>query len=316
MQNIKQLLRLRQTVVGALREFMFAKNYLEADTPLLATSLIPESYLEVFETRIKDVQGRAKKAYLLASPEAYLKRLLTQGSGDIFYLGKAFRNCEPSDPLHNYEFTILEWYRIGFDYRKLMSEIEQMIVFVAQRLEKALGIKNSINLTPPWEYLTIKQASQHFIPKRELPKREVPFKEHPFAFEQDFERVYVQYLEPNLGTRGKPTFITDFPAWQSPLAKARGEVAERFELYINGTELINGWTELTDWQKQLANLKAENKRRLKYGKKALPVDYRFIQSLKKGLPECAGAAMGVDRLIMVLAGYKKISDVILFPKLT
>lgn len=308
MPNVKKIIQLRQTVLQALRKFFFRKNYYEVDTPSLAPAVIPESYVELFETQIKDVKGTASPAYLLASPEAYLKKLLVEGSGNIFYLGKAFRNNEPVGHLHNHEFTILEWYKLKADYKQLMKEIEQMITYVAKQLAKTLGIKAPLKLTRPWECITVEQAFQRFVPKDIIPETET-------VSQQDFEKFYVQYLEPNLGTRGKPTFIADFPAWQSPLAKTRGQIAERFELYINGVELINGWTELTNWQKQLKNLQLENNLRQKYGKKPLPIDYGFIQSLKKGMPECAGAAMGVDRLIMVLAGYKKLTEVILFPSM-
>jgi lysyl-tRNA synthetase class 2 len=122
----------------------------------------------------------------------------------------------------------------------------------------------------------------------------------------------VQFIEPNLGTRGVPTFVYDFPACQSPLAKSKNGLAERFELYINGVELVNGWTELTDAALQEENLHRENALRKRYGKQELPMDYGFVESLKQGMPECAGAAMGVDRLLMVLCDYSSIEEVIPF----
>lgn len=297
MLSLREKLKFRESVVSGLRLFLKQKQYLEADVPVLSPNLIPESYLEIFETHLTSPDLKEKKiAYLLASPEAYLKRLLSSGVGNVYSLGKAFRNNEPMGKNHNHEFTILEWYKIGFDYLELMKEIEQMLQFVLSNTNTS----SRVNFQSPWEYMTIEEAYSRFAPGEHLRL-------------ETFEKVYVQYLEPNLGTRGKPTFVYSFPAWQSPLAKAKGGLAERFELYINGLELINGWTELTDWTVQLENLQKENQIRKSLGKEFLPLDTGFVESLKSGMPECAGAAMGVDRLLMALGGYASLSDVILFP---
>jgi len=296
MNKLQRLLIERQNLNQALRQFLITHNYLEAETPLLAPFLIPESYLEVFETKLTSPNlTTPQTAYLLASPEAFLKRLLSAGTGNIFSLSKAFRNGEPLGQKHNHEFTILEWYRVEYDYRQLMREIEQMIGFVAKEVRATIGI----NFTKPWEYLSVREAAAQFAPKERLSA-------------ENFEKVYVQYLEPNLGTRGVPTFIYDYPSWQSPLAKSNNGLAQRFELYINGVELVNGWTELTDWHVQKTNLENENSLRQKQGKEPLPLDYGFIESLKQGMPECAGAALGVDRLLMVLMGYPSIEEVLPF----
>jgi len=300
MNQLQKLLKNRQNLNRAIRDFFASNGYLEADSPLLAPSVIPESYLEVFETSLRAPNLRdAKPAYLLASPEAFLKRLIVQDSGSIYYLGKAFRNGEPFGSKHNHEFTILEWYRIGYDYHQLMKEIEQMITYITINSHSTVRL----NFSKPWEYLTIKEAGSRFAPGHKITP-------------ENFENLYVKYLEPNLGTRGVPTFIYDFPAWQSPLAKSANGLAERFELYINGVELINGWTELTDSKIQEKNLVTQNEERLKIGKQKLPLDFGFIQSLKQGMPECAGAAMGVDRLLMVLFGYSSIQEVIPFSSKT
>lgn len=301
--NIPQKIVFRQKIVHALRSFLYEKNYGEADVPLLVPSLIPESYLDVFETKIEGPQVNAKKAFLTASPEAFLKRLLVEGSGNVFYLGKAFRNGEPFGPLHNHEFTILEWYSVGIEYKQLMKEIEEMVHSVFVQNRNICSLPKGFDLTPPWEYITVDEALQRFAPKNENPNSGA-----------EFEKMYVEFIEPNLGTRGKPTFITDFPTWQSPLAKPKkNNLAERFELYINGVELINGWTELTDYKRQAINCTEEQDERKKRGKPFVPTDLGFLNALKKGMPECAGAAMGVDRLLMVLGGFDSLADVILFP---
>ena len=294
---MNRAIQVRQQLNLFLRQFLYSHDYYEADIPTLSPKLIPESYLEVFSTNLTSPNLKAKqKLFLLASPEAYLKRLLVTEKQNLFYLGKAYRNDEPLGPLHNHEFTILEWYKINYNYLDLMKEIEQMISFVASKLNSKIGM----NFESPWEYLTIEQAYSKFAKGQQLEP-------------QTFEKIYVQHLEPNLGTRGKPTFIYDFPAWQSPLAKSHNGVAQRFELYINGIELINGWTELTDAKKQMTSLQRENRLRVENGKKPLPLDRGFIKALEAKMPECSGAAMGVDRLLMVLGGFKNLEEVILFP---
>ncbi len=334
--TIKNILQFRQLVSSSIRDFLYSHNYLEADVPVLVPSLIPESYLEVFQTTVTDPRGSSSTAFLTASPEAYLKRLLVENSGNIFYLGKAFRNGEPMGKTHNHEFTILEWYLVGANYVALMKQIEEMVQYIAKKLTNELNVKSKINYQSPWEYITVEEAYNRFAP--------TPF--NALTPEQ-FEKDYVQYIEPNLGTRGVPTFLTDFPAWQSPLSKEKEQVAdtilrtnwdavsprdrrgthlseqnvyqatsgiaERFELYINGVELINGWSELTDPKKQAENFAKEQDARKELGKSPIVSDDGFLTALEKGMPECAGAAMGVDRLLMVLGGYNKLEDVLLFP---
>lgn len=294
---MKEVILQRQQLNSALRKFLFAHHYYEADIPLLSPKLIPESYLQIFNTKLTSPNLKTKKQFfLLASPEAYLKRLLVSERQNLFYLGKAFRNCEPLGPLHNHEFTILEWYKINYTYFDLMKEIEQMLRIIANKLHSQIGI----DFTSPWEYLSIEEAYSKFAKGKKLEPK-------------TFEQVYVQCLEPNLGTRGKPTFIYGFPVWQSPLAKAKNGLAERFELYINGVELINGWTELTDARQQRDNLEKQNQERIKRGLENFPLDNEFIGALEQGMPECSGAAMGVDRLLMVLGNYQSLEEVILFP---
>jgi len=294
---MKEVILQRQQLNSAIREFLFDHLYYEADIPLLSPKLIPESYLQVFQTKLTSPNLKTKgNFYLLASPEAYLKRLLVSEKQNLFYLGKAFRNCEPLGKFHNHEFTILEWYKINYTYFDLMKEIEQMISFIAKKINSRIGI----DFASPWEYLSIEQAYSKFAKGKKL----IP---------ETFEQIYVESLEPNLGTRGKPTFIYNFPAWQSPLAKAKNGLAERFELYINGVELINGWTELTDAKQQKINLEGQNQERIRRGLKKLPIDNEFIRALQQGMPACSGAAMGVDRLLMVLGSYQSLDEVILFP---
>lgn len=293
----------RQTVTQALRTYLWEHDYLEADVPVLVPTLIPESYLEVFETEVRDPQNKTYRAYLAASPEAYLKRLLSLGvDTSIFYLGKAFRNGEPLRNLHNHEFTLLEWYKLGADYQSLMDETENMFKYTVQRYAKTHNVNPLFDTNNTFERISIAEALVRFAPR----------KYHKNVPAEDFEKIYVEYLEPHMGTRGVPTFLIDFPAWQSPLAKEVNGTAQRFELYFHGIELVNGWTELTDWKKQEQNLKKENNEREKRGLKKVRMDNGFIRALQKGLPICAGAALGIDRFLMLLAHEKNLKNVLPF----
>ncbi|MCR4329481.1 MAG: hypothetical protein NUV65_02970 [Candidatus Roizmanbacteria bacterium] len=302
-KSLKDLLFARQIVTQALRTYLWEKHYVEADVPVLVPSLIPESYLEVFETTVTDPNQNTYPAYLTASPEAYLKRLLSMGvDSSIFYLGKAFRNGEPLGNVHNHEFTLLEWYKLGADYCSLMDELENMFKYTVQTYAKAVKQDLLFAVDIPFERITIHEAFERFVPTQ-YRKNNSP---------EQFEKMYVEYIEPHMGTRGVPTFLIDFPTWQSPLAKEANGIAQRFELYFNGLELVNGWTELTDWKKQERNLKQENNEREKRGKEKVTMDIGFIRALKNGLPNCAGAAMGVDRLLMLLMKEKNLQHILPF----
>ena len=306
MNTIKDKLLFTAKVKRGIREFLESHNYVEADVPVLAPALIPESYLEPFATSLVDAAGTKKQAFLTASPEAFLKRLLCMGlQNNVFYLGKAFRNGEPLGKLHNHEFTLLEWYQLGGDYETLMKETEEMIRFVNTQITN-----NKIQTTyqlpvTSFTRITIQEAFKKYA------------NTDAFTLDHDtFNKQYVQYVEPHLGF-DTPTFLINFPTWSSPLAKAqitndKLQFAERFELYINGIELVNGWTELTDWEKQQENLQAEMETRNNYHMTPIVPDKGFIEALEIGMPACAGAAMGVDRLTMVLAGAKTLNDVIPF----
>jgi elongation factor P--(R)-beta-lysine ligase len=306
MKNLQYKIRKRNQCLQSIRNFLNKNKYLEVDVPTLVPALIAESYLTPFETELK-TNGFSTNAYLTASPEAYLKRLLTKFPKSIYYLGKAYRNNEPFSRLHNHEFTILEWYKVGVDYMRLMNEIEQMIGYIATEMQVNIGV----DFSSPWQYITLEEAFKKYVPKKELNN-----------ITENFEKLYVQYVEPNLGTKGKPTFVTNFPHYQSPLAKAKAknsnnllfkEEAERFELYINGVELINGWTELTNYKKQAANFKSEEEAIRAQGRDVYKIDWGFVEALKKGMPNCSGAAMGVDRLLMVLLGFSDLNEALLFP---
>jgi len=204
--------------------------------------------------------------------------------------------------VHNHEFTLLEWYKLGADYCNLMDELENMFKYTVQTYAKAVKEDLLFAVDTTFERITIHEAFERFVPNQHRENIQP----------EQFEKMYVEYIEPHMGTRGVPTFLIDFPTWQSPLAKEVKGVAQRFELYFNGLELANGWTELTDWKKQERNLIQENDEREKRGKEKVTMDMGFITALKNGLPNCAGAALGVDRLLMLLMKEKNVRHILPF----
>ncbi|MCR4326524.1 MAG: hypothetical protein NUV52_02635 [Candidatus Roizmanbacteria bacterium] len=302
MDHSIQILKQRSSLNHGLRNFLEKHAYIEVDAPVLVPSVIPESYLEAFSTTFIAPHMKPVPAYLTASPEAYLKRLLSMGiKSNLFYLGKAFRNNEPLDGVHNHEFTMLEWYRLSSDYEAFMTETESLLKSVMPPLYSG----------KPWERISMEEAFTQFVPSNELQGNTFD------TLSSDrFSQLYVQYLEPNMGTRGTPTFLMDFPAMQSPLSASINGIAQRFELYLNGIELVNGCAELGDGTLLEQNLAEEVRIRQQLHKNPITPDQGFVDAMKKGIPPCCGAAMGIDRLLMVIGGYAKLSDVILFPSST
>ncbi len=320
--NIQNLSPYKNTLLvkRAIHEFLQKKGYLEIDLPVLSPVLIPESYLEVFETEFRYL-NKKEKLYLTPSPELFLKRLLVEGVGDCYYLGKSFRNSEPNSPKHTPEFNMLEFYKVGKDYKYVAQEVMQMLQHIASALTgnnfKITYQNKEISLTS-MEELTVAQAFERYagIVGEELFHEEVflikakqkGYTTEGFSYEDLFSQIYTQEVEPHLGTNGCPTFLYDYPVAFAALSKPNddGLTAQRFEFYINGLELGNCYGELQDWYMQKERLEEEEKLRKQAGKIEHPSDWGFVESLKKGLPDCSGIAIGIDRLAMVFADVSEI----------
>jgi len=265
--------------------------------------LAPEINIEPFK-----VDGGAGKEsrYLITSPELNMKRLLASGLDKIFQLGPVFRKGERGD-LHLPEFTLLEWYRKGADYSDLMKDCELLLKVSAAAL---YGDTNQIpistkylSLKPPFHIITVDDAFKKWAGWSPLESCE------PDRFDHDM----VTLVEPML-PRDKPVFLIDYPAWQASLARLsprNKKVAERVELYINGIELANGFSELVDRHEQEERFKHETEKMRRVGRETYPQPCHFFTALDR-LDECAGMALGVDRLIMVLTGADKIDEVVAF----
>ncbi|QQS44004.1 hypothetical protein IPM65_00115 [Candidatus Roizmanbacteria bacterium] len=307
--------------VHAVHEYLQSKGYLQLDLPVLSPALIPESYLEVFETEFR-YMDRKEKLYLTPSPELFIKRLLAEGIGDCYYLGSSFRNSEPNSPKHLPEFTMLELYKVRETYKYMAKEVLEMLRFVSRKLHGSTHITYNgkrISLDS-WEGLTVAEAFQKYasVSESELFDTKAFLKKaagkgyvvNGFSYEDVWSQMYTQEIEQHLGTNGHPTVLYDYPVCFAALSTPNpdGKTAQRFEFYIEGVELGNCYSELTDTDLQDKRLSDEYEERKKSGKIDHPIDRGFVDALRKGLPVSTGIAIGVERLGMVLLDAQSIED--------
>jgi lysyl-tRNA synthetase class 2 len=289
-------LNLRARFIQSIRHFFVQHDFLEVETPLRIPAPAPEEHIEVIPS---------EDWFLQTSPELCMKRILAAGYPRIFQISKCFRQAERGDR-HLPEFTMLEWYVAQFDYNQLMDQCEAMLIAALEDMGHTQNItwqNKKINLAFPWERISVADAFSKYAPitcEESLSKN-------------IFDEIMVEYIEPNLGMN-RPTFIYDYPAKLAALAKLKGgnaNVAERFELYIGGLELANGFSELTDAreQKQRFEEALEARAAKNWAHYAMPT--KFLNSLET-MPPCAGIALGIDRLTMILADTGKIDDVVTF----
>lgn len=330
-KNLLNNLYLREKIVDLIREYFKKEKFHEIETPLLVPSVIPESYLEAFTTTLLDRRRNKRIMFLTASPEASLKKLLAAGIGNCFEITRSFRNGETDSFSHFPEFTILEWYRTRADYKEIMEDCEMLFGYIQNKInaQKLKINKNSlyyndqfIDLTPAWERISVVDALQKYsaitfddIVQKSKIVKVAQLKGYQVtkrnSWEEIFNQLFMNEIEPHLGTHGHPTIIYDYPLQMAALAKLKTEdprFSERFELYIGGLELGDCYTELTDWKEQTNRFDSEMEL-LKYSRKT-PVkpDIEFIEALKSGLPKCAGMAIGVDRMVMLFGNMKNINE--------
>lgn len=321
--NIKNLknYQLYLKIEESVNDFFKRNNFLKVDLPVLSPSLIPESYLEVFQTSFNFFNNQ-NNLYLTPSPELFLKRLITEGIGNCYYLGKSFRNSELPSSLHLPEFTMLEFYQLGVNYLELADLVLNLLQHISIQIfgkREFFYQKKRISLEK-WEKITVAEAFYLFagINNEELLNHKLFFKRakekgyqiEEASYEDLWSQIYTQEVEPHLGKSGLPTLIYDYPKELAALAKLNqdNQTAQRFEFYIAGIELGDGYSELTDWQEQKKRFIEEIDRRQKNKMENLQTDWEFIDFLKKGLPQCAGVAIGFDRLAMIFANVKDIRD--------
>ena len=286
----------RARVIQAIRLFFVERDYLEVDTPHLIPAPAPELHIDAI---------RASGAFLQTSPELCMKRLLAAGYPRIFQICKCFRQGERGGT-HLPEFTMLEWYRAGTDYSDLMDECEDLILYVSNKVGLGEEISyqgSSIDFRRPWQKISAKEAFDRYA---SLSVED--------AIQRDcFDQVMVEKIEPCLG-KPKPTFLYDYPASLAALARIKSGnsgVAERFELYIAGIELANAFSELTDAREQGLRFQKEKEKRERLGKTVYPMPEKFLKALPS-MPESAGIAFGIDRLVMLFCNQTDIDRVVAF----
>lgn len=320
-----EILKLREKVIDGVRAFFKGEGFTEVETPALVPSPGLEPHLDPFEVR---APGRPVR-YLPTSPEYAMKKLLAAGSGSIFQVCKAFRN-EPATDLHLPEFTMLEWYRVGAGYEAVMDDCERMCAFVAERACGGTAVNwrgSRLDLAPPYERVSVREAfrrhagidltfGESLEEMLELARTDAGIDvRDDDTWDDVFFRVFLQRVELQLAA-DRPTILYDYPARMAALSRIKPDdplACERFELYAGGLELANAFGELTDAAEQRRRLDADNAERLRLGKCELPIDEEFLAALERGLPECAGIALGLDRFIMLLADTPDIRGVVPLP---
>lgn len=314
-----EVLRLRARLLERIRAFFSERGVLEVETPILSAAATTDPALASLVTRyVGPLFPRGQTLYLHTSPEFPMKRLLAAGCGSIYQICKVFRDGE-AGRLHNPEFTLLEWYRLGYDHHRLMAETGELVMQLLaphmslkppERLSYCEAFQRHAGLDPHTA------AAKDFAAAAKTHRINVPrdlLAQNDLGVWRDLLLTHV--VEPKLG-QGRLTFIYDYPASQASLARIQpGDPprAARFELYLNGIELANGFHELADADEQRARFERQLHAREASGLPAVPLDERLLAALAQGLPDCAGVALGVDRLVMLAAGARTIAEAMAFP---
>ncbi len=288
----RQRLTERAQIIQSIRSFFIDRGYLEVETPHRIPANAPEPHIDAVASGT---------CALHTSPELAMKRMLAAGYEQLFQICRVWREGERGQ-FHLPEFTLLEWYRGGIDYNALMNECMELffVLFPEGKLDRG---GRTIDLTMPWQKLTVTEAFTRYA-SMDLNQ----------ALASDcFEEILTGEVEPHLG-KEKPTFLTEYPSSLAALARSKpGEpqVAERFELYIDGLELANAFSELTDVEEQHRRFEKDEELRRTAGKTPYPLPEKFLAELEN-MPEAAGIALGLDRLIMLITDAEKIDDVVAF----
>jgi len=305
----------RAKILKKIRLFFESRNILEVDTPLLGKTATPDPLIQPF---ITSYQGPAYPTginlYLQTSPEFAMKRLLANGTGAIYQICKAFRNGE-FGVNHNPEFTMLEWYRPGFTANELIVETSEL-------LSEILGTPKAKTITYAEIFQQKLLINPHVVQFSTLEELALEHKiiDQPKALDIDkngwLDLLFSEIIQPALGFDA-PVVITDYPASMAALAKLHQDdnqttVAQRFEFFVNGKELANGYHELTDPNIQSKRFDADLKQRKSLGHHVMPKDSKLIQALEYGLPECSGIALGIDRLVMLALEKNKLKETLSF----
>ena len=294
MSNLKEKLLNHQNLIINIRSFFYSRNVVEVVTPSLLTTPTTDVYIDSIEVSVNQALSKSSKFYLHTSPELEMKRLLSKGSGDIFQICQVFRDNE-FGRINSNEFTMLEFYRVGFDMQQLIEELKELLI--------ALGKDDKA------EKMSYAQAFFDFaeidILNSDFEALKIILESHGLSSDyewiEDMQMVlFVHLVEPKL--KSIPVcFIYDFPWQQAALAQIDGPVAHRFEMYINGTEIANGYQEIQTSNEYRDRFQTEINKRKSLSKFTGFLDEDFLDDIKDGLPACSGVAIGIDRLFTSLS---------------
>ncbi|EAQ82557.1 EF-P lysine aminoacylase EpmA [Blastopirellula marina] len=308
-------LHARSELLQQVRAFFLSREFLEVETPLLSHDSVIDRHLDPLSVTLFPDPRRpeeGKKLWLQTSPEFGMKRLLAAGATSIFQIGKAFRGAEMGER-HNVEFTMLEWYRVGDGYaagRKLLADLAgEVLGDKVEMLTYAEAFQQQLGVDPH-------RASGNELLSVAL-QNQVPTPDSYDGSDCDLlrELLLTELIEPHLGATA-PTILYDYPASQAALAQVSTDdppIAERFELYVQGVELANGYHELLDAELLRQRNQTNNQARGEDGKYRLPEASRLLEAMEFGLPACSGTALGMDRLLMVKTGARSLAEVLSFP---
>jgi lysyl-tRNA synthetase class 2 len=311
--RLRAALEMRASLYARIRDFFKERDVLEVETPILSRAGNTEPNIESFSTTFAGPVGAgSRERWLRTSPEYPLKRLLAAGIGDCYELGRVFRNGE-AGRRHNPEFTMLEWYRVGWTHEQL---IDETVEIVRLALDLA-GRKASVRSLTYREIFQNQLGLDPFTASiAQLSDAMRGFGVNAEGLERDdwLDLLITHRIQPSFSTN-EITVIRDWPASQCALAKIRAgdpPVAERFELYLGPYELANGYHELTDAFEQSARFHRDNERRHARGQREMPIDSEMLAALQSGLPNCAGVALGIERLMMAISGIDDIRELLAF----
>lgn len=322
-----QVAHLRYHFNRITREFFSQRGYLEVETPILSPALIPESAIEVFETFFLHPDRKPISLYLIPSPEVWMKRLLAKGWPSLFQITKSFRNAESIGRLHNPEFTLLEYYTREANYLTSIDVTEEYFRYLLEHLPQELICCDLKVLRPPFQRMRMEEAFEEFAGFQLAPLGRESLIEKAKSlgltlpdegsWEEAFNQLFVHLVEPNL-PKDRPLVLLDYPAEVRCLAKRIPGTPwrERWELYLGGIELANCFTEETD-PNEIDTYFAEEGEKKRNARIPHPLDISFRDMYKTQIEgtcsPCSGVALGVDRLLMHLAGKRSLEGVILFP---
>ncbi len=303
-------LQRRAAMLAAARGFFAERGLLEVETPILSAAAVSDPQIESLATRVAGVPA---PLYLCTSPEYAMKRLLAAGSGDIYQICKVFRD-EQRGRWHNPEFTLIEWYRQGFDDSALMTEVEALVgrlLAPSRRLEPAERLSYSAAIL---RHASVDAHSSSHADLTEAARRHGVLCHAELDRDAKLDLLMGLIVGPRLGFE-RPCFICDYPASQAALARLKPGlplIAARFELYVNGVELANGFHELVNGGEQRARFNHDLDLRRARGQAEPPLDENLLAALAAGMPDCAGVALGFDRLVAIALGAPQLADAMAF----